>query len=175
MNKEDLINEIIMRLNKEVSIQVEKIDENVILPTYSSINDAGMDIRSNEDVIIHPNETVLIKTGLKMSIPSGYEIQVRPRSGLSLNTPLRVSNTPGTIDSGFKDEICIIMSNTSLNGDNKYLINEKGNKQGIYEIKKNDRIAQIVLNKFSAITFNLVDKINDDNNRGGGFGHSGHN
>lgn len=110
-----------------------------------------------------------------MSIPDGYEIQVRPRSGISLNTPLRVSNSPGTIDSGFKGEIGIIMNNISINGNLTYLINEKGNKQGIYEIKKNDRIAQIVLNKYSKMVLEETEKIDENNNRGGGFGHSGHN
>ncbi len=182
----------------KVNIYVEKLNEDIILPEYSNKGDAGMDIRASKDIIILPGETKLVPTGIKLSIPEGYQIEVRPRSGLSLNTPLRISNAPGTIDSGYKDEIGIIVSNTSpviiLNSkedpltkeitytlpsyskDKLYTLEDKGNKYGGYLIKKNDRIAQIVLTKYSEINFTLVKEnsiSNMGNNRGGGFGHSG--
>ena len=113
-----------------------------------------------------------------MVLPTGYEIQVRPRNGLSLKTPLRIANTPGTIDSGYRDEIGIIISNCSKFRDelNTYSINEKGNKNGIYSIKFGDRIAQIVLCKYETIEFQKVEKGIVKTlgiNRGGGFGHTG--
>lgn len=113
-----------------------------------------------------------------MAIPEDYELQVRPRSGLSLNTPLRIANSPGTIDSGYRDEIGIIISNTSNNCDDlqTYTIGEKGNKNGIYIIQKGDRIAQIVLSRYEKIKFEQVDKGVIKTlgiNRGGGFGHTG--
>ena len=107
-----------MQMKKEKSgmsteIFVEKMQEDAVLPKYAHDGDAGMDLYSVTDVVIQPGETVLIHTGLKFAIPVGYEVQIRPRSGLSLNTPLRIPNAPGTIDSGYRGEICIIMENTS--------------------------------------------------------------
>ncbi len=158
----------------KMKVYVETLSNDIELPTYANIGDAGMDIRASEDVIILPNETKIIKTGLKVAIPVGYELQVRPRSGLSVNTPLRVANSPGTIDSGYRGEIGIIISNTSLTNDDTYLISEKGNKQGSYQIKKGDRIAQIVLKKYEVIDFIKIDNIeNIEGNRDGGFGSSG--
>ena len=134
-----------------------------------------MDIRAAEDVILKPNETKIIPTGIKIVVPDGYEIQVKPRSGISLKTPLRIVNTPGTIDTGYRDEVGIIVNNSSVtNNERVYDINEKGNKQGTYIIKKGDRIAQIILNKIEKIKFVEVKEIEKiGTNRGGGFGHSG--
>lgn len=184
--------EILEELKKELKsniydikkIYVETCRENVILPTYKHEGDAGMDIYSAEEMQINPGETKIVPTGLKMAIPNGYELQVRPRSGISLNTPLRIANTPGTIDSGYRDEIGIIITNTSFveshninfNNLQQYNISEKGNKNGSYKILKNDRIAQIVLCKHEIIEFVPVKSGSVQNlgtNRGGGFGHSG--
>lgn len=160
----------------KIKVYVETLNNDIELPAYANIGDAGMDIRASEDVVILPNETKIIPTGLKIAIPVGYELQVRPRSGLSLNTPLRVSNSPGTIDSGYRGEVGIIITNTSLNDNGSYLISEKNNKQGTYSIKKGDRIAQIVLKKYEVIEFIQVDNIEEiEGNRSGGFGSTGTN
>ena len=158
------------------------------LPGYAHETDAGMDICSNEDLVLAPGETKLIHTGIKMAIPEGYECQVRPRSGLSLNTPLRVSNAPGTIDAGYRDEICVIMQNTSLpyeiwhnkvmvledRKENYYTLSQKGNKQGWYIVNKGDRIAQIVFKKYEKAEFkNVTDVKSIGEDRGGGFGSTG--
>lgn len=185
-------------LLEEKNVYVEKMDEEVVLPFYANVGDAGMDVRANCDIVLLPGETKVIPTGLKMHIPEGYEIQVRPRSGLSLKTPLRISNAPGTIDSGYKDEIGIIVSNTSpvivFNAkqdpltkkitydvpeyplEQCHTIDEKNNAFGAYMIRKNDRIAQLVLCKYAHM--NLVETKEGiiqtlGTNRGGGFGHSG--
>src|SRR5574344_2884718 len=100
-----------------MKVYFTKLNKDAVIPTYAHTGDAGMDIRAIEDVELNPHETKIIHTGIAVAIPEGYELQVRPRSGLSLKTPLRVSNTPGTIDSGYRDEIGIIISNTSLNND----------------------------------------------------------
>ena len=158
----------------EVEILVEVCRKEVELPKYAKNGDAGMDIRAAEDIIINPGETVVVPTGLKVAIPTGYEIQVRPRSGVSLNTPLRIVNTPGTIDSGYRDEIGIIVHNSSKSGTNEYFISEKGNKQGSYRIKRGDRVAQIVLNEVPTIKWKEMSDISREGiNRGGGFGSSG--
>ena len=92
-----------------IPIFYTKLDTDVILPKYSHPGDAGMDIYANEEILIKPQETVLIGTGLKLEIPIGFEIQVRPRSGLSLKTPLRIANSPGTADSGYRGELKVII------------------------------------------------------------------
>lgn len=200
-------------MNEEnVLIKFTKCRESAVLPSYAKAFDAGMDIVAAEDVLLAPGETKLVPTGLKVAIPQGYELQVRPRSGLSLNTPLRIPNSPGTIDSGYRDEICVILNNSSIQTDINdillflaeqssgnvinnetipfnelikiyfekhentiYLITTKGNKQGYYNIKKGDRIAQFVLNKISNIMWEETDSVADEGiNRGGGFGSTGH-
>lgn len=143
-----------------VDIYVETCRDDVELPTYARQGDAGMDIRADMGITIGPGDTVVIPTGLKMAIPAGYEIQVRPRSGMSAKTSLRVANSPGTIDSGYRDEIGIIMWNSSTDDS--------------YEIKKGDRIAQIVLNEVPKINFIPTDNVKlIGEDRGGGFGSTG--
>jgi dUTP pyrophosphatase len=179
---------------KPKTVYIETCRDNISLPDYANEGDAGMDVRAADDVSILPGETKVVPTGLIMAIPRGYEVQVRPRSGLSLKTPLRIANSPGTIDSGYRDELGIIVSNISptlvydkttgvvseINANEnvfpKYTIEEKGNKFGTYQIKKDDRIAQIVLCKHETIKFEQVEKgivKKIGSNRGGGYGHSG--
>lgn len=170
----------------EVEVSIELCREGAILPGYARTGDSGMDIYAAEDVFIEPGQTVIIPTGLKLAIPEGYEIQVRPRSGISLKTPLRIANSPGTIDSGYRDELGVIANNSkyiNLKDTNKettkamnevYTLESKGNKAGIYKIKKGDRIAQIVLQKVPRIKFRVVDSVkNIGEDRGGGFGSTG--
>jgi dUTPase len=97
-----------------VSVYIERCREGAAIPQYARTGDAGMDVCSAVDIDIVPGQTALVPTGLKFAIPAGYEIQVRPRSGLSLRTALRLPNSPGTIDSGFRGELCIIVSNARL-------------------------------------------------------------
>ncbi|MBR3918700.1 MAG: dUTP diphosphatase [Clostridia bacterium] len=147
-------------MRENVEVFVELCREDVQIPQYAREGDAGMDIRAAETVVIAPKKTVLIPTGLKVAIPDGYEIQVRPRSGLSLKTPLRVANSPGTIDAGYRDEVCIIMQNTSDDSE--------------FTIEKGDRVAQFVLQRVPRICFTPVESVKDiGENRGGGFGSTG--
>lgn len=173
-----------------MEVFVERLNDKdgAAMPKYAHDTDAGMDVCATEDIVIAPGETVLVKTGLKVAIPSGYEIQVRPRSGASLKTPLRVANAPGTIDAGYRDEICVIIENTSRDyfwdegairrlediPENHHTIADKGNLQGWYDIHKGDRIAQIVLARYERIDFVPVDDVKAiGEDRGGGFGSSG--
>ena len=144
---------------KEVTVYIEICREDVKLPQYANLFDAGMDVAAAEDIKIFPAQTIVVPTGLKMAIPEGYEIQVRPRSGLSLKTPLRIANAPGTIDTFYRDEVGVIVTNTS---------------GAFYRVKKGDRIAQIVLNEIPRIRWEQVDNITTiKGNRGGGFGSTG--
>lgn len=147
-------------MKKEVLVHIQLSHPDAHMPKYANENDAGMDIYAVEEVLIKSQETVIVPTGLKVAIPIGYEIQIRPRSGMSFKTPLRLANSPGTIDAGYRDEIGIIIHNTSLHE--------------AYTIKKGDRIAQMVLQRVPKIVWNQVDNVVDiGEDRGGGFGSSG--
>lgn len=163
-----------------IKVYVEICREGVKLPQYANLGDAGMDICAAEHVVINPGETKIIPTGIKVAIPEGYEIQVRPRSGISAKTPLRVSNSPGTIDSGYRDEVGVIMTNTSVDAEldsiYPYSVRIDGTKgsKGVYEIFPGDRIAQIVLQEVPRIDFEVVTSVKEiSGDRGGGFGSTG--
>lgn len=161
-----------------VEVFVEVCRDGVTLPEYARPGDAGMDVCAAEEVIVRPGETVIIPTGLKLAIPEGYEIQVRPRSGVSFKTPIRISNSPGTIDSGYRDELGIIITNTSdvcsFNAEKIIGLDEKGNISGIYRIKKGDRVAQLVLQEVPRMKLVQVPSVQEiGENRGGGFGSTG--
>ncbi len=143
-----------------VDVYVEICREGVELPAYARQGDAGMDVRAAVDMTIEPQKTAVVPTGLKVAIPEGYEIQVRPRSGLSLKTSLRIPNSPGTIDSGYRNEVGVIVWNAS--------------NDTPLEIKAGDRIAQFVLQKVPVINFVPVDDVSSiGEDRGGGFGSTG--
>ena len=125
------------------------------LPSYETKNSAGADLKSMISCTILAGERTLIPTGIKFSIPIGYEVQIRPRSGLALNYGITVLNSPGTIDSDYRGEIGVILINTS---EDDFLIN------------KGDRIAQMVVNKIEQAEFFLTDKLDETERGDGGFG-----
>lgn len=167
---------------KIIEIPVELM-EDAKIPSYARLGDAGLDIYSTEDIEIGPGETKLIHTGLKVAIPRGYELQVRPKSGISLKTKLRVANTPGTIDSGYRDEVCVIIENLEPKiADIDYDFDERGRTVinsivhgKSYTIDKGQKIAQFVLNEIVVANFNKVNSIAEveGEDRGGGFGSTG--
>jgi dUTP pyrophosphatase len=167
---------------KIIEIPVELM-EDAKIPSYARLGDAGLDIYSTEDIEIGPGETKLIHTGLKVAIPRGYELQVRPKSGISLKTKLRVANTPGTIDSGYRDEVCVIIENLEPKiADIDYDFDERGRTVinsivhgKSYTIEKGQKIAQFVLNEIVVANFNKVNSIAEveGEDRGGGFGSTG--
>lgn len=181
----DIFNSIVDfndELNSSILIPIEFCNKNARMPIYAHETDAGLDIYSTEDINIRPGETILIKTGLKVAIPVGYELQVRPKSGISLKTKLRVANTPGTIDSGYRDEIGIIIENIEHPiqdisyhfGTNNEIVIDSILHGKTYSIEKGQKIAQLVLNKISKANFILVDTVNKiEGDRGGGFGSTG--
>ena len=122
-------------------------------------DDACYDIYAERDQIIKPGETKLVHTGIKVEIPTGYEGIIRPRSGLSLKTPLRIANSPGTIDAGYRGEICVIMTNIS-------------NDQ-IYTIKQYDRIAQFTIKPVIDFILEEASDLATSSRGEGGFGSTG--
>lgn len=172
---------------KIIEIPIE-LAEGVEIPKYTHIGDAGIDVRALEDYNIDPGKNVLVNTGIKVAIPQGYEIQVRPRSGLSLKTKMRIANTPGTIDSNYRGTIGIIIDNIEPPiKDITYepVLNEDGTIKKLdvtsilhgapCHIQKGDRIAQLVLAEVPTAHFYKVDNIGVfDSERGeDGFGSSG--
>lgn len=96
---------------KKQRIPIQRLQDGE-LPLYANYNDAGADIFAAQDLILHPGETKVLPLNIKVAIPDGMEMQMRPRSGLSLKTDLRIPNTPGTIDSGYRDKVGVIVENT---------------------------------------------------------------
>ena len=176
------ITEVTQALGKTVNIQIELCDENAKIPTYANKGDAGADIYAIEDVDINPGETKLIRTGIKIAVPYGYEAQIRPKSGLSLKTKMRISNTPGTIDALYRDEVGIIIDNIEPPiKDITYEFDENGRPiitsilhGSPIHITKGQKIAQLLIKEIVFADFFKVDDINIiKGNRGGGFGSTG--
>jgi dUTP pyrophosphatase len=145
-------------LRVQKTVYIELCHKNALIPKYTDKEDSGCDISLCEDVEIKPNETKLVGLGFKVAIPKGYELQIRPRSGLSYKTQLRIPNSPGTIDTNYRDELKVILQNTGKDA---------------LKFKKGDRIAQLVLNEVPKAIFTQIDDIKKiKGDRGGGVGSS---
>lgn len=144
---------------EKVKVKVINVSKNQ-LPAYATPTDAGMDLRANitERVTLRPRERKLILAGIKMQLPTGYEAQIRPRSGLALKHGITVLNSPGTIDSGFRNEVCVLLVNLS---------------DSPFFIEPNDRIAQMVIARHETVSWDEVDTLDESERGEGGFGHSG--
>ena len=148
-------------MSKTKNIQIELLNEDAIFPEYAYPSDSGFDLYSTEEVKLTPFGRALVPTGLKLSFDIGYEIQVRPKSGLALKQGITVLNTPGTVDSGYNGEIMVIVFNTN---------------QTEFTIPKGMKIAQAVLcpvinGKY--VNLQLVDKIENKDRGANGFGSTG--
>lgn len=165
-----------------IKIPFEKCHPDAKMPQYAHESDSGMDLYALDDYVIAPGETKLIPTGVKIALPPGYELQVRPKSGLALKTKLRVANTPGTIDSAYRDEIGVIIENVDPPiRDLTYHFEEDGSIKidsilhGVnYYIGKGEKFAQLVLMEVPKASLYEVESVaNMGENRNGGFGSSG--
>lgn len=154
----DIINDVVDSLRVNVPVKIVKLNPDAVIPEYAHPTDAGADVSAVEETKIEAGETKIVKTGIAVAIPAGYEIQIRPRSGLSLKSKLRIANAPGTIDTEYRGEIGIIMTNT---GDTPYVI-EKGMK-----------IAQMVIAPTPKIKWEevaTVEELGTTNRGADGFG-----
>lgn len=154
--QEELYNESI-----KSQLLVQKVHENAILPSYAYPSDSGFDLCSVEEIEIEPFGRALVPTGLKFNIPQGFEIQVRPKSGLAIKEGITVLNTPGTVDQGYNGEVKVIVFNTNKNS---------------FTVKKNMKIAQAVLCPIASgrfVTIVEVDNVEETERGENGFGSTG--
>lgn len=160
MSFEDMEKEI-NNIAKLRTIKVELVHENAVLPKYAYPSDSGFDLHATEEVIIGPFGRALVPTGLKVSFEEGYEIQVRPKSGLAIKQGLTVLNTPGTVDQGYTGEIQVIVFNTN----NTTVTIPKGMKvgQGV--------LCPVVQGKY--VSIEQVGQVEDKDRGNNGFGSTG--
>lgn len=144
----------------DVKLKTLENAENLPLPFYATEHSAGMDLTAaiSEDVVLQPGERKLVKTGLSIALPAGYEAQVRPRSGLALKNGITVLNTPGTIDADYRGEIGVILVNL---GDEAFTIT------------RGMRIAQMVIAQYARVNINVVSDLDATERGAGGFGSTG--
>ena len=167
-----------------VRIPYEKCHEDAKEPTYAHVSDSGMDVYALEDITLAPGEQKIIPIGIKVALPAGYELQVRPKSGLSAKTKLRIANAPGTIDAGYRDEIGVIIENVeppirSIVTDFAESPNDPIPVGAIefgksYTIGKGQKFAQLVLSEVPKAVLYEVEKVGEiGEDRGGGWGSTG--
>lgn len=146
----------------ELKVEIKKLDnlKDLPLPSYATIDSAGMDLIAaiEEDITLKPFERTLVKTGIAIALPEGYEAQVRPRSGLALKHGITVPNSPGTIDADYRGEICVILMNLG---------------QEEYTITRGARIAQMVVKKYERVSWNISADLDKTSRDAGGFGSTG--
>jgi len=145
---------------EKITIKIKKLEDYAKIPKYMTNDSSGMDLYAciSDSIVIKPMERKLIPTGISISLPTGYEAQIRPRSGLAIKHGITILNTPGTIDADYRGEIKIILINLS----NKNFIVENG-----------DRIAQMIINKVEKAEFHLVSELDTSSRGAGGFGSTG--
>lgn len=130
------------------------------LPSYATVQSAGMDLRANLDspIVLNPLERVLVPTGIYIALPNGYEAQIRPRSGMAAKHGITVLNTPGTIDADYRGEIKVVLVNLS-------------NKP--FTIEDGERVCQMIVTKYEQISWKEVNVLDETERGEGGFGHTG--
>jgi dUTP pyrophosphatase len=142
-----------------LEILVTKLDNDAVIPTYAKPGDAGADLYSISDLVLSPGERALVRTGIAIALPNGYVGLVHPRSGLGLKNGISVVNTPGTIDAGYRGEIGVVLINHDLHES--------------FQVKKGDRIAQLVIQKVENAQFKMVDQLPESERSTGGYGSTG--
>ena len=141
-----------------MTLRFKQVHPDAVLPSYAHPSDAGMDLRSVDDLTLAPGQRALVHTGLVLLLPPLYEAQVRPRSGLALKNGVTVLNTPGTIDSGYRGEVGVILINLG---------------QAAFDVRKGDKIAQMVIAPVTQPNIEETDVVDETDRGSGGFGSTG--
>lgn len=163
---------------RNVQVAIELCHEDAKVPQYAHITDSGADVFAIEDITIHPGQTVLVPTGIKIAPPPGYEVQIRAKSGRALKTKMRLCNAIGTVDQGYRDEIKVIIENVeppikdiTIDDEGKVTSIEYGKD---YFICKGEKFCQLVLMEVPKASFYRIDSVMElGENRNGGFGSTG--
>ncbi|NRG30726.1 dUTP diphosphatase [Niallia circulans] len=187
-------------MNEQITalrVNIKRLNEHAVIPQYAKVGDSGFDLVAVEDTIIEPGETAKVPVGLAFELPAGYELQIRPRSGITSKTKLRVQF--GTVDSGYRGEVAVTVDNIAqkegsgyvikydhLDGTHsevpKHICEDKFHGEYVdyekvpyktYLIRKGDRIAQGVIAPVATATFTEVDTLSETERGDGGFGSSG--
>ena len=161
-------------MTETIKVGFKRLNDSAIIPTKAYPTDSGFDLCASKDVIIGPGETAVVPTGIAVELPPGYEAQVRPRSGITAKTKLRVQL--GTIDNEYRGEIGVIVDNIARYGlgVDYYSFYDCDTEWGAYKIRKGDRIAQLVIQPIPTVEAYEVDGELKETDRGeGGFGSSG--
>ncbi len=143
----------------ELRIQVKRLDPNLPLPSYAHPGDAGADLHTTEDVTLAPGERALVPTGIAIALPPGHVALVHPRSGLAARHGLSIVNAPGTVDEGYRGEIKVALINLDPHDS--------------VSLKRGDRIAQLVIQRFERAAFVSVEELPDSARGTGGYGSTG--
>ncbi|MFC9336124.1 dUTP diphosphatase [Arthrobacter sp. NPDC057009] len=142
-----------------VQVQLKMLDDGLEAPSYAHPGDAGADLRAREDVVLEPGERRLVPTGVAIALPDGFVALIHPRSGLATKHGLTVVNAPGTVDAGYRGEIAVTLLNTD--------------RDQAIELRRGDRIAQMVIQRVEHAQFVAVGELNDSVRGAGGFGSTG--
>ncbi len=150
-------------MTDHVAVKITRVAEgsdDIPLPRYATGGSAGMDLCAAvvSDLTIQPGETVLVPTGFAIELPEGYEAQVRPRSGLAIRNQIGLLNAPGTIDADYRGEIKVILTNFGRTP---------------FIVRRGDRIAQLIIGRYSRVAWSEVAELNTTDRGAGGFGHTG--
>lgn len=141
-----------------LAVAIQRLDSDIELPQYQTAGAAGMDVRASHDCVVKVGQTQLVATGFAIAVPIGYEAQLRPRSGLALKNGITLLNAPGTIDSDYRGEVKVIVTNLGAED---------------FSIQRGDRIAQLVVAPVVHVQWQDVESLDETARSGGGFGHSG--
>ena len=141
-----------------IVVRLKRLTPEARIPQYAYPDDSGADLYAAEDVVLQPGERRAVSTGLSAEVPIGFELQVRPKSGLALNSGITVLNTPGTVDAGYRGEIKVILINLGVEP---------------YPIRKGQKIAQLVLAPVFRADFQEVEELSESMRGAGGFGSTG--
>ena len=143
----------------KVKVKVKRLDPGLPLPRFAHPGDAGVDLYSTVDLVIKPGMRQIVPTGISISLPRGWAAFVQPRSGLAAKYGITIVNTPGLIDSGYRGEIKVILLNTD--------------RENSFEIKRGDKIAQMVVQQVAEVEWEEVDELDPTSRGTGGFGSTG--
>ena len=141
-----------------MQVDIKKLDKDLPTPVYKHSGDAGMDVYSTLDYTLQAGERKLVPTGLSFAVPYGFELQIRPRSGLAFKHGISIVNTPGTLDHQYRGELGVVLINHGKEA---------------FELKRGERIAQIVFNKIEIVSLREVENLSGTQRGAGGFGSTG--